>query len=87
MAEIIDQTPIERLKRWRDIGNGPAGYTAGDRQFADDVIAVLFELEECRDNFNALQKALVGETGLSAILEATRLRAPQPLTSPESKHD
>lgn len=32
------------------------------------------------DDHIALQKALVGDTGLSAILEATKLRALHPLT-------
>lgn len=37
------------------------------------------ELDEAKNDFRALQTALVGNTGLSAILEATRLRALDPL--------
>lgn len=41
-------TPYERLKRWRDIGDGPAAYTAGDGNFGADVTAILSEIERLR---------------------------------------
>lgn len=41
---------------------------------------VCAERDRLRADFQALQFALVGNTGLSAILEATRLRNLHPLT-------
>jgi len=34
---------ITNLKRWRDVGDGPATYCAGDKQFGDDVNVLLRE--------------------------------------------
>lgn len=39
------------------------------------------EIERLQSDFTALQKALVGDSGLSAISEAVRLRGLHPLTS------
>lgn len=39
------------------------------------------EIDLLRSDLTALQRALVGDTGLSAIEEAHRLRALHPLTS------
>ena len=36
---------IDRLNRWRHFGDGPATYTAGSKQFGDDVIVALIEIE------------------------------------------
>lgn len=44
-----------------------------------DIRQMLSEIERLRSDFAALQHALVGDTGLSAILEATRLRKLHPL--------
>lgn len=38
--------------------------------------------EDWHENFRALEKVLVGNTGLSAISEAERLRALDPITTP-----
>lgn len=40
-AKCIDPAAIDRLIRWRDVGDGPATYTAGSKQFGDDVIVLL----------------------------------------------
>src|SRR3989304_4437550 len=44
----IDPKAIERLKRWREVGDGPISYTAGSKQFADDVIVLLVEVDRLR---------------------------------------
>jgi hypothetical protein len=44
----IDPLAIERLKRWRTHGDGPITYTAGSKQFSDDVIVLLIENDRLR---------------------------------------
>lgn len=36
-------TAYDRLVRWRDVGDGPVGYCAGDTDFGNDVKALLAE--------------------------------------------
>jgi len=57
---------VERLRRWRDVGDGPMGYTAGDEQFASDVVALLAERDRLRDAL--LQIASSGVDGESLNL-------------------
>jgi hypothetical protein len=45
VGAIDDPLAIERLIRWRDVGDGPATYTAGSKQFGDDVIVLLSLLQ------------------------------------------
>ena len=45
----IDPMAIQRLRRWREVGDGPASYTAGSKQFADDVIVLLTLLDDSRN--------------------------------------
>lgn len=40
---------IERLTRWRDVGDGPISYTAGSGDFAKDVTEALAEIERLRE--------------------------------------
>jgi hypothetical protein len=37
--------PIERLKRWRDVGDGPITYTSGSLVFGSDVQVALQKIE------------------------------------------
>ena len=41
----VSAPEIDRLNRWRHFGDGPATYTAGSKQFGDDVIVALIEIE------------------------------------------
>lgn len=52
-------TPYERLKRWRDVGDGPIKYVAGDSNFGADVVALLAEVERLREM--AKQFAVCGD--------------------------
>lgn len=45
----LDPTSFDRLKRWRDIGDGPTSYTAGSKPFGDDVIVMLAEIERLNE--------------------------------------
>lgn len=47
---------------------------------AAEIDRLEIKLSEARKDFGALQHALVGRTGLSAISEAKRLRALHPLS-------
>lgn len=47
--------------------------------YGETMVAAAAEIERLRSDFAALQHAIVGNTGLSAILEAARLRALHPL--------
>lgn len=47
MAGIAERE-IANLKRWRDVGDGPVTYTAGSKQFGNDVIVALREIERLR---------------------------------------
>lgn len=38
----------ERLRRWRDVGDGEPEYGAGSYDFAKDVIAILADIERLR---------------------------------------
>ena len=50
-------TPYARLIRWRDVGDGPVAYTAGDGNFGADVIVLLKE----RDDMLAALEAVMAE--------------------------
>jgi hypothetical protein len=52
-----NQREIDRLNRWRHFGDGPATYTAGSKQFGDDVIVALIEIERLRTVEKAAQAA------------------------------
>jgi len=45
----VSAPEIDRLNRWRHFGDGPATYTAGSKQFGDDVIVALIEIERLRN--------------------------------------
>ncbi len=45
---LAAMSPYERLIRWRHVGDGPDSYVAGNRQFADDVKAILDERDVLR---------------------------------------
>jgi FtsZ-binding cell division protein ZapB len=47
---------IDRLNRWRHFGDGPATYTAGSKQFGDDVIVALIEIERLKEVVSRLHK-------------------------------
>lgn len=59
---------VERLRRWRDVGDGPPNYTAGDEQFAADVVALLAE----RDQWiaNSRENKLIAEANLRDVRKA-----------------
>ena len=66
--------PIERLKRWRDVGDDPdVGYNAGNKAFADDVIAALAEIDRLR-----LLLKEAGEALAVVDAAAPRLTVPSP---------
>lgn len=76
---------VERLRRWRDVGDGPIGYTAGNTQFADDVIALLAERDRLQradeiERLRAERDALMSEAFQVAVaygallVERDRLR-------------
>ena len=66
---------VERLTRWRDYGDGPDAYCAGDSNFGRDVIALLAECER-------LHAAVAERQAASAALRAARDRDPPPDTIP-----
>ena len=49
---------IASLIRWRDVGDGPTCYTAGNKQFADDVIVALSEIDRITSERDELRAAL-----------------------------
>ena len=49
-------TPYARLVRWRDVGDGPVAYTAGDGNFGADVIALLKERDDMLTALQAIQR-------------------------------
>lgn len=44
---ILDEA-LCRMRRWRDSGDGALSYAAGSVTFAEDVKALLAEVERCR---------------------------------------
>lgn len=44
----LDPTAVDRLIRWRDVGDVAVTYTAGSKQFGDDVIVVLDDIKTMR---------------------------------------
>lgn len=63
---MTDQTSLDRLTRWRDVGDGDVAYTAGSKQFANDVVAILAEIELLRGLLRECSDALYGVDGLGA---------------------
>lgn len=54
----------ERLKRWRDVGDGPISYTAGDGNFGADVKWLLGEVDQLRRYCSAAaEQVRAGEGG------------------------
>ncbi len=59
---MIDLSPeaVDRLKRWRDVGDHPdAAYCAGNAQFGDDVKALLAERDAAREALRAMMEGNV----------------------------
>ena len=59
-------TPYARLKRWRDVGDGPVTYCAGDAEFSLDVQALLQE----RDEMLAALQLVSGLHGFDDLTDA-----------------
>jgi hypothetical protein len=53
----VSAPEIDRLNRWRHFGDGPSTYTAGSKQFGDDVIVALIEVERLQAVERAAQAA------------------------------
>jgi hypothetical protein len=90
----MEKPEITNLKRWRDVGDGPISYTAGSKQFADDVIVALAEISRLTAERDGLRKALEplavlevpqrawGNAGAYSIRHSDIERAKQLLATP-----
>ena len=46
--QVTKTTALDRLIEWHDYGTGPSSYTAGSREFGDDVAELLQLQQEMR---------------------------------------
>lgn len=68
--------PIDIVERLRmDFETGRRTGLSSPRFSTEEVGALFAEIDRLRADFAALQRALVGDTGASAILTAQRMRA------------
>ncbi|PWC69124.1 hypothetical protein TSH7_01380 [Azospirillum sp. TSH7] len=74
---------LERLTRWRDVGDGPVGYTAGNEAFAADVAALLDLVQKQHE---ALVRATVHLVGAASAYRTHARRhhtlTPRAVTDP-----
>jgi hypothetical protein len=51
--------PLDRLIQWRDVGDGPVAYTAGDQDFAHDVVWALGEIDRLTKENKGMKDASI----------------------------
>jgi hypothetical protein len=73
-SQMLDPFSLDRLKRWREVGDGHETYTAGSKQFADDVIVLLVEVERLRADNADLHR--LNEQTIAAVDEAEAAALP-----------
>lgn len=78
----ITRERLEELERQERAMLKHAPHTASENLAIYALALKGLAFDELSRDFNALQRALVGNTGLSAIMEAERLRNLDPLPTP-----